>query len=71
METPLKLIINGTDREFQSADATLPALLRELEISVPHFAVAINFQVIPKTQYETTLLHDGDKIEIVHAVGGG
>ena len=46
-------------------------MVRELEIEVPHFAVALNYNVVPKSQYDSTSLKHGDKIEIVHAVGGG
>jgi sulfur carrier protein len=45
--------------------------MQELEINAPHFAVALNFQVVPKSQHESTPIKNGDKIEIVHAVGGG
>ncbi len=68
--TPLRLTINGKERDLRSG-STLSELLRELEISSPHFAVALNYQVVPKSKYETTPVEDGDKIEIVHAVGGG
>lgn len=66
---PLKLTINGQEREVQSN--TLSELITELEIASPHFAVAVNLQVIPKTRHATTAIQDGDAIEIVHAVGGG
>ncbi len=66
----MKLIINGKEREVRSS-STLTELMRELEIDAPHFAVALNQQVIAKSQYPDTAIKDGDKIEIVHAVGGG
>lgn len=64
------LTINGEKRENLTSQ-TLAELVRELDIHAPHFAVALNYQVIPKSQYETARIQDGDKIEIVHAVGGG
>lgn len=66
----MRLIINGQNREFRDV-SSLAELVRELDISVPHFAVAVNSQVISKAGYESTVIRDGDKIEIVHAVGGG
>ena len=66
----MQLTINGKDRDVQSP-ANLLELLEKLEISSPHFAVALNYQVVSKSQYQTTSVHEGDKIEIVHAVGGG
>ena len=64
------LNINGEDKRL-SASHTVAEMVRELEIDVPHFAVALNYNVVPKSQYESTPLNDGDKVEIVHAVGGG
>lgn len=66
----LRLIVNGQEREIRSG-ATLAELLRELEISAPHFAVAVNSQVVPKSRHGDTPLREGDSIEIVQAVGGG
>lgn len=66
----MRLNINGHDREL-SASQTVAEMVRELDIHVPHFAVALNFNVVPRSQYETTAIKDGDKVEIVHAVGGG
>ena len=50
---------------------TLEELVRELNIQAPNFAMALNQQVIPKSKYATTPIQENDKVEIVHAVGGG
>ncbi len=66
----LKLVINGQERDTLSSH-NLDDLLKELEISGTHIAIALNSQVIPRSNYGSTLLREGDKVEIVHAVGGG
>ncbi|MFQ5716894.1 MAG: sulfur carrier protein ThiS [Nitrospinales bacterium] len=66
----MRLIINGQERE-NLVSKTLAELARELDIGAPHFAMALNGDVVPKSQYDTARIKDGDKIEIVHAVGGG
>jgi len=66
----LLLTINGQEKQT-SAVNTISELIQELEITAPHFAVALNFQVIPKGNYDSTKLKEGDQVEIVHAVGGG
>lgn len=66
----MNLTINGQKREIRSS-ANLAELLRELEISSPHCAVALNQEVVPRTRLDRTEIRDGDRIEIVHAVGGG
>ena len=66
----VKLTINGEERDVQASN-TLTELVEELEIKAPNIAVALNHQVVPKSQYPTTSIQEGDVIEIVHAVGGG
>ena len=66
----MRLIVNGTEKFIESS-ANLIQILKELEIEGSHIAVALNLQVIPRSNYETTSIKDGDKVEIVHAVGGG
>ena len=66
----MHLNINGKDRELKTSQ-TIAEMVRELAIDIPHFAVALNYNVVPKSQYESTPIKEGDKVEIVHAVGGG
>ncbi len=66
----MQLNINGEQLELKTS-RTISDMVRELAIDVPHFAVALNYNVVPKSQYESTPLKEGDKVEIVHAVGGG
>ena len=70
LENQVKLTINGKEREVCSSK-TVTELVRELKINAPNIAVALNCQVIPKSQYSETPVKEGDQIEIVHAVGGG
>lgn len=49
----------------------LPVYLNDAGYNLKHIAVEINGRIIPKNEYETTQIMDGDKIEIVHFVGGG
>jgi len=67
----MKLIINGEEKEFDKEDLTIKELVEELGIKVPNYAVAVGMEVIPKSEYETYRLKDGDKVEIVTFVGGG
>lgn len=66
----MQLVINGQEKDLQSS-GTIAQMLKELEITGSHIAVALNFQVVPHSSYDQTQLHEGDKVEIVHAVGGG
>ena len=66
----MTLKINGIEKNIYSS-SNLAALLLELEITSPHCAVALNQEVIPNSKLKQTKIHDGDNVEIVHAVGGG
>jgi sulfur carrier protein len=66
----MRIVLNGDSVE--TADTcTVEALLQQLGISRERVAVELNADIVPKGDYEKRLLSDGDKIEIVHFVGGG
>ncbi len=66
----ISLTINGKPRELE-AETALPDLLRSLDVDPRLVAVAVNGEVIPKTQYEGAVVREGDVVEIVRMVGGG
>ena len=66
----MNIILNG--ESFETADgASVELLLKQLGIGRERVAVELNADIVPKAQYEQQLLTAGDKIEIVHFVGGG
>ena len=64
------LNINGQEKKIFTSE-NIEELLNELEIASPHCAVALNQEVVPKSKFKQTRIQEGDKVEIVHAVGGG
>lgn len=66
----MDLVING---ESQSAaeGCTLAELLKELSIDRGRVAIELNGLIIKKDEWDGTKLHAGDRLEIVHFVGGG
>jgi thiamine biosynthesis protein ThiS len=66
----MTLTINGESREYMSA-STLTALVEQLGMKSDRLAIELNRQIVPRNQWEQTALKDGDKLEIVHFVGGG
>lgn len=66
----MKLIINGDEREFESI-STLSQLLSRLELKGDRVAIELNRDLIPRERWSSSQLNDGDKLEIVHFVGGG
>lgn len=66
----MKLQINGDDREFADS-LTLAALLEQLGMKADRVAVELNREIVPRPKWAETSLRDGDRLEIVHFVGGG
>lgn len=64
------LHINGEQRNFPD-DLTVAALVAQLGMKPDRVAVELNLEIVPRAQWETTNLKDGDKLEVVHFVGGG
>ena len=62
--------LNG---EPYSVDAGTPVarLLEELKLKRNRVAVEINQAVVPKAEYERTIINEGDRVEVINFVGGG
>jgi sulfur carrier protein len=65
----MNLTING-EPQASSAE-TLAALVEGLGMKQDRVAIELNREIVPRDQWPQTPLHDGDRLEIVHFVGGG
>ena len=65
----MRVIVNGEQREISAG--SVDALLSELEYEGTHFAIAVNFDVLPKSRWAETALKAGDEIEIITPRQGG
>ena len=66
----MRLVVNGEERQAD-ADTTVAALLASLGLADTLVAVERNEHVVPRARHAETLLHDGDRVEVVQFVGGG
>jgi thiamine biosynthesis protein ThiS len=64
------LHLNGETREFPDG-LTLATLIAHLGMKLDRVAVELNLEIVPRTNWDKTALKDGDKLEVVHFVGGG
>ena len=64
------ITVNGTPRSFDQPLA-LSALIEAMQLVGKKVAVERNGEIVPKSAYGATRLADGDRLEIVVAVGGG
>ena len=62
--------LNGLPRQVDST-STLATLLRDEGLAERRVAVEVNGEIIPRGQHASQRLHAGDRVEIVHALGGG
>ena len=65
----MQVTVNGEHRNITSG--TVEALLRELAYEGTHFAIAVNFDVLPKSRWTETPIKNGDEIEIITPRQGG
>jgi sulfur carrier protein len=66
----MNLQINGEQRDFTDG-LTVATLIEHLGMKSDRVAVELNHEIVPRAQWQTTLLKNSDKLEIVHFVGGG
>ncbi len=66
----LKLTVNGEPRVFET-EMNVAALVTRLGLDQRKVAVERNLGIVPRSAYAQTALSDGDRIEIVHFIGGG
>jgi len=64
------LKINGEDRAVEDVEF-LSDLLTKLQFNAQYLAVAVNERVVPRSEHGVTRVKDGDRVEVIHAVGGG
>lgn len=69
----MNLLINGKEQSFSelSSGASLAALIDNLKLTGDRVAVELNGDIVTRSEWAAASLKDGDKLEIVHFVGGG
>ena len=65
----MRLTINGEEREVRATD--LAGIILELGLDPKKVAVEHNLEIVPRSKHPTTLVIEGDRIEMVQFVGGG
>ncbi len=63
------MLINGKEMSFK--DITVLEVLEELKLSPELVVVEVNYEIVAKEDYQTWILNEGDKVEIVSFIGGG
>jgi thiamine biosynthesis protein ThiS len=66
----MRLVINGEERSLRDG-LTLAALVDQLGVKPDRVAIELNHSIVRRDEWPETALHDGDRLEVVHFVGGG
>ena len=66
----MQILLNGESLELPDG-ATVADLLVRLDLTGRRVAMERNLDIVPRSQHATTALADGDRLEVVHAIGGG
>jgi sulfur carrier protein len=67
----VQVTVNGATRSLDAPFCDVAALVRMLGLEGKRIAVEVNGEIVPKSRYGETRVSDGDRLEIVGAVGGG
>lgn len=66
----MQIQLNGEDY-FLEGSPSVADLVEQLGLAGKRLAVELNLDIVPRSQFAQTRLQDGDRVEIVHAIGGG
>lgn len=66
----MQVKVNGEAMELPSG-ATIAALIEQLALAGKRVAVEVNENIVPRSQHPAFTLSEGDRVEVVHAIGGG
>ncbi|MGD8484164.1 MAG: sulfur carrier protein ThiS [Thioalkalispiraceae bacterium] len=66
----MEIIVNGQHKQVPDS-YTAEQLVEEMGLTGKRIAMEVNLEIVPRSCYNAHIFHAGDKVEIVHAVGGG
>ena len=66
----VQIILNGEPYDF-SAPLTVSSMLTDLQLPTEKIAVECNGSIVPSSTFEETTLQEGDRLEVIHFIGGG
>ena len=67
----MNILLNGHLKQFFIEEMTVEMLVQALELTGKRLAVERNGEIVPRSQFTLVKINEGDKFEIVGAVGGG
>ncbi len=66
----MQIIVNGSNTDVP-AEFSMAALIEQMALAGRRIAVEVNEELVPRSRFAEHQLEEGDRVEIIHAVGGG
>ena len=66
----MRIFINGEEQQVPD-NLNMAALVQQLDLADKRFAIEVNEELVPRSTFDVRHLQPGDRVEIVHAIGGG
>ena len=66
----MEIFVNG-EPQIVAEGYTSAQLVADMDLVGKRVAMEVNQEIVPRGSYATQILNDGDRVEVVHAVGGG
>lgn len=66
----MQVLVNGDAMELPTG-ATIATLIENMSLEGKRLAVEVNEDIVPRSQHAEFTLSEGDRVEVVHAIGGG
>ena len=66
----MQVAVNGEPLQLPER-TTLQELIEHMQLAGKRIAVEVNLEIVPRSEHASHLLQQGDRVEIVHAIGGG
>ncbi len=67
----MNIVINGKDYHDLPPELSVAGLIERLGLPAKKIAIEKNLEIVAKSTFETTMLSEGDRLEIIHFIGGG
>jgi thiamine biosynthesis protein ThiS len=67
----MKIILNNREEEFEADSMTVSSMLEVRKFTFRMRIIKINGELIPRDKYESTVIHDGDNVQMLYLMSGG
>jgi sulfur carrier protein len=67
----MKINLNNSDAELNFNEISIKNLLAEKKFTFKMIIIKVNGELVKKDDYESTIVKDGDKVDVIHLISGG